>query len=211
MLKAVGKYIDTLPLARLFSQEEDSVDQIIIEVDRYYGTHDLSDFTFIMRGITESGGETETELEKEVLESVLHLTWNVNHLFTTEAGTLSLDLLAYAYQNGEAEQHQTTPDYLLRYQLPPVEVRGLPENDHVLEGQSYTNLLIQINETIAALGDISQIYSALSAHQRQLTHHEGVLELLQEEVSSIPEISIMTQAQYDALENPDASVLYILT
>ena len=59
MLKAVGKFIDTLPLEKLLSQGEHFADTVTIQIDRYYGTHDMTKFVFIMRGITESGGETK--------------------------------------------------------------------------------------------------------------------------------------------------------
>ena len=208
MLKAIGKYIDTLPLARLFSQEEDNVDTVVIEVDRFYGAYDLSDFTFIMRGITKSGGETETELEKEVLDTVLHLKWNVSSLFTAEAGTLFLDLLAYCYQNAEADRTQTTPDYLLRYQLPSVEVRGFPDNTHTLEGQSYSDMLAQIREVFASA---SAMQTTVNTHDTMIRVLSATVSADHEQLIEIPAIAVMTQAQYNALENPDESTLYILT
>ena len=64
MLKAIGKFIDTLPLRTLFSQEERCADTIVIETDRYYNGYDLAGYTFLMRGVTPSGGETEQMLEK---------------------------------------------------------------------------------------------------------------------------------------------------
>ncbi|MBR3629506.1 MAG: hypothetical protein IKN55_03430 [Oscillospiraceae bacterium] len=125
MLKADGKYIDTLPVQQLLSQEEARVDRITIEVDRYYGTHDLADFLFVMRGILPSGGETEAVLEKETDEDVIRLCWEVGPGFTQEAGTLVLDLFAYRYEEA-ADPDEDPPDYLLRYQLPPVQVRAVP-------------------------------------------------------------------------------------
>ena len=116
MLKANGKYIDTMPVQQLFSQEEARADTIAIEVDRYYGAHDLAEFLFIMRGITPSGGETEAVLTKEIGEEVIRLSWEVGPKFTEEAGTLALDLFAYRYEE-EADPEEDPPDYLLRYQL----------------------------------------------------------------------------------------------
>ena len=50
MLKAIGKYIDTLPLTNLISSGEKKADTVPIEVDRFYDALDLSEFTFMMRG-----------------------------------------------------------------------------------------------------------------------------------------------------------------
>ena len=50
VLKAIGKYIDTLPIHDLLRQEEQLADDVTIEIDRFYGRHDLAEFRFFMRG-----------------------------------------------------------------------------------------------------------------------------------------------------------------
>jgi hypothetical protein len=158
VLKAVGKYIDTLPITELLSQEEALADTVVFEVDRFHGSHDLSEFTFIMRGITESGGETETELSVDVEEQVLRLTWEISALFTAEAGTLALDLMAVRYGEGQ-DPSENPPTYVLRYQLPPVQVRGLPDADSVLDSQSYTAFLLEVrasaNDAVAMINKLT--------------------------------------------------------
>ena len=71
VLKAIGKYIDTLPINDLLSQEEVLADSVVFEVGRFYNGYDLAEFTFFMRGVTESRGETQTELTMEVQDEVL--------------------------------------------------------------------------------------------------------------------------------------------
>ena len=128
MLKANGKFIDTLPLKHLFSLGEHHSDVITIEVDSVYENLDLSDFTFVMRGITPSGTEVQKTLSKIAPEdeNYLYLIWNLTSDFTNEAGSLFLDLYAYKYLPN-TDQSENPPDYLLRYQLPPIEIRNLPD------------------------------------------------------------------------------------
>ncbi|MBR7085113.1 MAG: hypothetical protein IKI37_08050, partial [Oscillospiraceae bacterium] len=57
----------------------------------------------------------------------LWLIWNVSRAFTSEAGTLFLDLFAYQYHDPAADPSETPPDYLIRYQLPPIEIRDIPK------------------------------------------------------------------------------------
>ena len=200
MLKANGKYIDTMPVQQLFSQEEARADTIAIEVDRYYGAHDLAEFLFIMRGITPSGGETEAVLTKEIGEEVIRLSWEVGPKFTEEAGTLALDLFAYRYEE-EADPEEDPPDYLLRYQLPPVQVRSLPDGSHVLDEQSYTAFLLEVRATAEqALEDIGSAEGEVHL----------ALDAMQDEIDAIPPIVILTQAEYDALPSPDPGTLYVI-
>ena len=42
MLKAIGKFIDTLPLMHLLSKGETLSDTVTIEVDRFYDVHDCT-------------------------------------------------------------------------------------------------------------------------------------------------------------------------
>lgn len=129
MLKAIGKFIDTLPLMHLLSKGETLSDTVAIEVDRFYDVHDLHDFKFIMRAVTESGTEMQTELFQELSPdgNYVHLTWPVGSAFTAEAGSLFLDLFACCYDAG-SNPDTNPPDKLIRYQLPPVEIRDIPQN-----------------------------------------------------------------------------------
>ena len=132
LLKANGKLIDTLPMKHLLSVGEASADIIVFQVDRYYNAKDLYDFTFVMRGVTESGTEASAVLVKRLSEDeeYINLIWNISGAFTAEAGQLFLDLRAYQYTNPETDVTQNPPDCLLRYQLPAVEVREIPESQN---------------------------------------------------------------------------------
>ena len=200
MLKADGKYIDTLPVQQLFSQEEARADTVTIEVDRFYGTHDLAEFLFVMRGITPSGGETEAVLAKETDEDVIRLHWEVGPTFTQEAGTLALDLFAYRYEE-EADPEEDPPDYLLRYQLPPVQVRALPDGSHVLDETSYTAFLLEVRATAeAALEEIGSVTGEVQTELRRIAA----------KVDALPPIVILTQSEYDALPVKDPGTVYII-
>lgn len=207
MLKAKGKFIDTLPVQQLLSREEARVDTISIEVDRFYGTHDLADFLFVMRGITESGGETEAVLTKTVGEDTITLQWEVGPRFTQEAGRLALDLFCYRYEE-EADPEEDPPDYLLRYQLPPVQVRELPDGSHVLDETSYTAFLLKVR-TVAAEA-ITDITAATGSVHRALAQMNTTISTLQTRVNAIPPIVILTQAAYDALAVKDPDTLYVI-
>ena len=173
MLKAIGKFIDTLPLRTLFSQEERCADTIVIETDRYYNGYDLAAYTFLMRGVTPSGGETEQMLEKTVLEDTIRLSWTVAPPFTCEAGTLALDLAAY------------------------------------LDTQSYTVFLLQVrSEAEAAITEMEHVrdsfLSSLDRYNARLLICEGKL-------AALTPISIMTWAEYEALDPKRPGTLYVLT
>lgn len=230
ILKAIGKYIDTMPLAKLFSQEEACADCVTIVVDRIYGKLDISDFIFVMRGITESGGETETELVKTVEDDVIQLSWEVGKNFTAESGTLALDLFAYGYAESSAEneesESETQPDYIIRYQLPSVQVRALPDSNHTLDTQSYTEILIQIKEAGEdALAKINAVVlndaATLSAMQTSIDFlHNYVVEMVPivsqhteqiEELYNRVEVIILKQSEYDAITEPDENTLYVIT
>ncbi len=230
MLKAMGKFIDTLPLRNLFSQEERYADTVQIEVDRYYNDYDLAHFRFMMRGVTESGGETEALVRIALATgTTLTLEWDVAPEFTAEAGALSLDLYAYKYEDGTDPQTDP-PDYLVRYQLPPVIVRGLPDNDHQLDSNSYTAFLLEVRATaenaileiqhmldhgilpaslearIAACeAGIGQLRATAADHETRIT----ALEQGGGGGGGTP-IVILSQAQYDALTDPDEGTLYII-
>lgn len=201
ILKAVGKYIDTLPLKNLLSQEESHVEHIIIEIDRYYNALDLANFTFVMRGITESGAETEVILSKRELLTSIRLKWEIGRLFTTESGKLSLDLYAYYYENPETDRTQNLPDYVLRYQLPPIEIRGLPDSHYEQsEPENSVTAMIQFREALTQL----QANDTVQANAIS-SHNDRILEL-QDRIK----IVVLTQAEYDTLENLNNKVLYVI-
>lgn len=211
VLKAIGKYIDTTPIADLFSQEETQMDMVIFEVDRYYEGLDLADFHFVMRGVTESGGETTSVLGKKTEGDVLHLHWIVDNTFTAEGGRLSLDLFGSLYAQG-ANPAQDAPTHVLRYQLAPVQVRALPESDTLLESHSYTDFLLQVK---AAANDA---IAAIEAKIRDFEINYGQrFDILEDDVianrtflEELTPIVTLTQAEYDALDAPREGTLYLI-
>ena len=208
MLKAIGKFIDTLPMRDLLSQEERYADTIVIETDRYYNGYDLSEASFLMRGVTPSGGETEQMLNKYVYGDKLRLTWTVAPPFTSEAGTLRLDLAAYQYAEG-ADPASDPPAVLIRYQLPPVEVRPLPDSDHTLDTQSYTVFLLQVRAEAEA--DIAEMEHVRDSFLSSLDRYDARLIVCEGKLAAIPPIAIMTWAEYDALDPKRPGTLYVLT
>lgn len=174
VLKANGKLIDTLPIHSLFSQEEHYADTIVFEVARFHNGMDLAEFTFAIRGVTPSGGETQTALAMQVQEQTLRLLWEVSDQFTAEGGTLRLDLFAFRYDDPEADRTTTPPDHVLRYQLPDVEVHPLPESEGTLDSKSYTAFLLEVKETaedaITVMnGIVSDFEAGAAAYDARLT------------------------------------------
>ncbi len=210
MLKAIGKFIDTLPLKHLLSLDESGTDTVKIEVDRFHGQLDLSVFTFVMRGVSPSGTESLSQLTVEVSEDeqLLTLTWHISRSFTAESGTLFLDLLAYQYTVHDPSEEQP-PDFLLRYQLPPVEIRNIPEGSgKAPDEESYTAFWVQVKERLKELENsvgeqgerIRTIFSALNAQSTQILELQDRIKLL-----------VMTQEEYDNLSSYDPNIVYVLT
>lgn len=228
MLKAIGKYIDTAPIRQILSQEEARMDVITIEVDRYYGEYDLTEFAFMMRGITESGGEAEAFLRKKFNDTLLRLEWEIGPAFTKEAGTLALDLIAYRYPVG-ADMATEEPDYLLRYQLPPIEVRALPDGTHALDEKSYTAFLLMVRKTAEEFrsllyGDDSKIRQELTRISDVVDFHDSVIKdhmvttgnhdqrISRLEAAMVP-IIILTETKYRELAESkmlDDGTLYVV-
>lgn len=198
LLKANGKFIDTLPLKGLIAQQECNADFVTIELDRYYRSLDLSKFQFVMRSVTESGAETQVILERTELSSVIHLLWRIDRSFTAESGKLLLELIGYRYLNTEVDYTQTLPDYVLRYQLPPIEVRGLIKGNHEPEESDSNNSVITM----------IQFKEALVNLQENMTTQVNQIQELQDRIKII----VLTQEEYDAIENPDENqqILYII-
>ena len=214
ILKAIGKCIDTLPIADLLSQEEVLADTVVFEVDRFHDGLDLAEFSFCLRGVTQSGGEVMVELPTEIQEQTIRLFWAVGQGFTAEAGTLSLDLFASVFEKN-ADPTQDTPTHVIRYQLAPVQVRPLPESDTILETHSYTDFLMQVKET--ANTAISVIEAMVLDFENEIVNYENAIRKLENDVSAntaaiaaLTPIVTLTQSEYDALEAPQDGTLYLI-
>ena len=90
------------------------------------------------------------------------------------------------------------PDYVLRYRLPPIEVRGLIKGNHEPEESDSDNSVITM----------IQFKEALVNLQENMTTQVNQIQELQDRIKII----VLTQEEYDAIENPDENqqILYII-
>lgn len=113
MLTANQKYIDTANIKHLLSAGEKNADKIQIAVDRYYHQTDLSDCLFTLRAVNSGGGLIMQNLEKEVTESQIILTWTITEDFTAVSGQLLPEIVG--------QQDDTV---VIKYEMTPMVVRN---------------------------------------------------------------------------------------
>ena len=113
MLTANQKYIDTANIKHLLSAGEKNADKIQIAIDRYYHQTDLSDCLFTLRAVNSGGGLVMQNLEKEVTESQIILTWTITEDFTAVSGELLPEIVG--------QQDDTV---VIKYEMTPMVVRG---------------------------------------------------------------------------------------
>lgn len=113
MLTANQKYIDTANIRHLLGAGEKNADKIQIAVDRYYHQTDLSDCLFTLRAVNSGGGLVMQNLEKEVTESQIILTWMITEDFTAVSGELLPEIVG--------QQDDTV---VIKYEMTPMVVRG---------------------------------------------------------------------------------------
>ena len=113
MLTANQKYIDTANIKHLLSAGEKNADKIQIAVDRYYHQTDLSDCLFTLRAVNSGGGLVMQNLEKEVTESQIILTWTITEDFTAVSGELLPEIVG-----------QKDDTVVIKYEMTQMVVRG---------------------------------------------------------------------------------------
>ena len=113
MLTANQKYIDTANIKHLLSAGEKNADKIQIAVDRYYHQTDLSDCLFTLRAVNSGGGLVMQNLEKEVTESQIILTWTITEDFTAVSGQLLPEIVG-----------QKDDTVVIKYEMTPMVVRN---------------------------------------------------------------------------------------
>ena len=113
MLTANQKYIDTANIKHLLGAGEKNADKIQIAVDRYYHQTDLSDCLFTLRAVNSGGGLVMQNLEKEVTESQIILTWTITEDFTAVSGELLPEIVG-----------QKEDTVVIKYEMTPMVVRG---------------------------------------------------------------------------------------
>ena len=113
MLTANQKYIDTANIKHLLSAGEKNADKIQIAVDRYYHQTDLSDCLFTLRAVNSGGGLVMQNLDKEVTESQIILTWTITEDFTAVSGELLPEIVG-----------QKDDTVVIKYKMTPMVVRN---------------------------------------------------------------------------------------
>ena len=113
MLTANQKYIDTANIKHLLGAGEKNADKIQIAVDRYYHQTDLSDCLFTLRAVNSGGGLVMQDLEKEVTESQIILTWTITEDFTAVSGQLLPEIVG-----------QKDDTVVIKYEMTPMIVRN---------------------------------------------------------------------------------------
>lgn len=113
MLTANQKYIDTANIKHLLGAGEKNADKIQIAVDRYYHQTDLSDCLFTLRAVNSGGGLVMQNLEKEVTESQIILTWTITEDFTAVSGQLLPEIVG-----------QKDDTVVIKYEMTPMIVRN---------------------------------------------------------------------------------------
>ena len=113
MLTANQKYIDTANIKHLLGAGEKNADKIQIAVDRYYHQTDLSDCLFTLRAVNSGGGLVMQNLEKEVTESQIILTWTITEDFTAVSGELLPEIVG-----------QKDDTVVIKYEMTPMVVRN---------------------------------------------------------------------------------------
>ena len=113
MLTANQKYIDTANIKHLLGAGEKNADKIQIAVDRYYHQTDLSDCLFTLRAVNSGGGLVMQNLDKEVTESQIILTWTITEDFTAVSGQLLPEIVG-----------QKDDTVVIKYEMTPMIVRN---------------------------------------------------------------------------------------
>lgn len=113
MLTANQKYIDTANIKHLLGAGEKNADKIQIAVDRYYHQTDLSDCLFTLRAVNSGGGLVMQNLEKEVTENQIILTWTITEDFTAVSGQLLPEIVG-----------QKKDTVVIKYEMTPMIVRN---------------------------------------------------------------------------------------
>lgn len=113
MLTANQKYIDTANIKHLLSAGEKNADKIQIAIDRYYHQTDLSDCLFTLRAVNSGGWLVMQNLEKEVTESQIILTWTITEDFTAVSGELLPEIVG-----------QKDDTIVIKYEMTPMVVRN---------------------------------------------------------------------------------------
>lgn len=194
-LKVSHKDLNTSPIRTLMRTGENNADTVVIEMDRFYGGYDLSEFGFIMEGRNASDTLAVSTLSVDILEDILKIYFVVTSDFTAVSGKLKLTLKAL----------NPTDNTCIIFTGGEVEVVGV-SNEDCLPADIGEQLLLQIEEAIA------DFKAQISSVAEELVAEEIEKQLPDNYVTSdtVKTLVTLTQEEYDALPAPDDSTMYVI-
>lgn len=222
---AKGKNIPTYSFGNLFIQGERLADTIILSVERYYNDTDISEYKFMIVGLTEDNTEVNQVLvSKRADNKYIRLKWNVSGDFTANAGKLRLELRAFETVNDEIHT-------IIKYDMPAVHVKPtingknqpLPDTE-----EQFINSITVV--TAECLEELQQHTDTANKNIQNSVNNFNVW--VQEKIDSFsleetnrrldrieedtavylarPEVIPVTRSQYNAMEHKK-NVLYVIT
>ena len=194
-LKVSHKDLNTSPIRTLMRTGENNADTVVIEMDRFYGGYDLSEFGFIMEGRNASDTLAVANLSVDILEDILKIYFVVTSDFTAVSGKLKLTLKAL----------NPADNTCIIFTGGEVEVVG-NSNEDCLPADIGEQLLLQIEEVIA------DFKAQISSVAEELVAEEIEKQLPDNYVTSdtVKTLVTLTQEEYDALSAPDDSTMYVI-
>ncbi|MDE6092830.1 MAG: hypothetical protein K2G14_07020 [Ruminococcus sp.] len=199
---ANGKNIPTYSFGNLFTQGENLADSINIVVDRFYNDIDLSDYSFMMKGVTEDGWEINQAIYlQRTGASKINLTWRVSGDFTINSGKLQLELGAYYRKNSEIYS-------IIKYNMPAVYVNPSPNGKNGPLPETCEQAVGNI--TVATVEGLKSIQEKIDDFN--LDEVKNRLDSMEADTAvylARPEVVALTQKQYDSCEHKK-NVLYVI-
>lgn len=194
-LKVSHKDLNTSPIRTLMRTGENNADTVVIEMDRFYGGYDLSEFGFIMEGRNASDTLAVATLSVDILEDILKIYFVVTSDFTAVSGKLKLTLKAL----------NPADNTCIIFTGGEVEVVG-NSNEDCLPADIGEQLLLQIEEAIA------DFKAQISSVAEELVAEEIEKQLPDNYVTSdtVKTLVTLTQEEYDALSAPDDNTMYVI-
>lgn len=139
---AKGKNIPTFAFSNLFTEGEKFSDTICFRVGRCYEGNELSDCSFLMRGVNEKNEEAQQAIIPEIYDDFLVLKWRVSEYFTAVAGKLELELRAVCQIDGGET-------LILKYAMQPVYVRESVAGENLPVPDTVEQVLNEISSAVS--------------------------------------------------------------
>ena len=199
-----NKNLLTSPIRSLVRNGENNADVITIVIDRYYGGYDLSEFGFVMEGLTSMDTLSVQTLTVESSEDSVSLLWTVTSDFTAVSGSLKLTLKAMS----------SDQSVCIIFDGGEIEVAGKSSEDY-LPTETGEQLLQQIEELIASFD--GKIQTIAEQKVNSAIEECNIPSLVKNEIpdnivtsDSVKTLITLTQEEYDALESTDSEAFYII-